>query len=136
MPKGLHYDALDAAVHRMAQCRAVSAAVHRHDFDFRHLVGANLDVLATHRRVRKYHPVRVDLAQEAEIARVEGLYIARVRLGDIARRVDLVVHGQHHALGLGLLAHRDACGIEQVAQAVKIRLGGIALGANQHHRLD
>src|SRR2546427_4241941 len=44
------------------------------------------------------HAVRVDLAQKAELTRAEGLHVGRVCLGDVARGVDLVVHGQHGAL--------------------------------------
>ena len=58
-----------------------------------------------------------------------------MRLSHVACRIDLVVHGQHHAHALGLLIHRDAGRIQQIAWAVKIRLRGIALGTDEHHWL-
>src|SRR5256885_15764176 len=55
-------------------------------------------VLAARGGGGEVHAVRVDLAQKAELTRAEGLHVGRVCLGDVARGVDLVVHGQHGAL--------------------------------------
>ena len=41
-----------------------------------------------------------------------------MRLGDAARRVDLIVHRQHHPLAAGFRGGGDADGIEQVAGTV------------------
>lgn len=92
-------------------------------------------MLAAQRGAGEDHLVVPHLTKNAEVTGLEGFHVAGVRLGDAARGVNLVVHGDHHALAGGLGGGGNADGIEQIARAVEVGRRGVALGADHDHRL-
>jgi hypothetical protein len=91
------------------------------------------DVLATQRRSREDHPIKVDKSEKTEIARLEGFDVRGVRLGDVAGRIDLIIERDHRALSFGCGINTYADSVQQIARPIKIFLGCISLSADQHN---
>jgi hypothetical protein len=65
---------------------------------------------------------------------VEGVDAERVRLGDVARALDLVVEDGQHAAAGGLGRGGEADGVEQVEVGVGADRARRPHGAGEHHR--
>lgn len=74
-------------------------------------------------------------AQAAPVAGLECLHVDRVHFGRIARRVDAVVQSHEHALAARRWFGADHEGVPQVARAVRIGRGCVALRTGEHHGL-
>jgi len=74
--------------------------------------------VAAVRRAVILDPVGVGVTDDPEIARAECLQVIGIRLGDVARRVDLTVRHDERTLAARLRRSRDPDRIEQVDRPV------------------
>jgi hypothetical protein len=81
----LNDDTLGALIRGRLNQRTGGAAINRDDFDARQRIRYKGDVLAPYRVAVKDHPVIVRVADEAEVAGVEGFDPGCVHLGTFDR---------------------------------------------------
>ena len=79
--------------------------------------------------------IGIDDAEDAVGPALERLHAQRVGLGDLARRVDLVVQHDQHAFAARVGRRRHAERVEQIRRAFVAERAGISHGADQHDRL-
>ena len=135
-----HDDTLRAKIGHGAQHRAVRAAVGIGDLDAREArrqpeLARGRRRMDAHRPAVDRDPVLVGMTEHAEIGRLEGLRAGAVRLGDLARGVDLVVEHRQHAHAARFRRAGDAHRVQQVEEGVGREPRGRALRPHQHHRL-
>ena len=78
--------------------------------------------------------VGVGVAQDAEVGRAEGLHAPVRGLGDLARRLDLVVQHHQHAAAPAAGRSRGAHAVQEVDRGIGRNARGRALRADHHHR--
>ena len=81
------------------------------------------------------HAVAIDVAEHAEIGRVERLQAVGRRLGDLARRLDLVVERNEHAEPARGRRRGRTDGAEQVHAGIAAQGAGGPLGSDHDHGL-
>ena len=78
---------------------------------------------------------RVDVSEQAKIARAEGLQVIRVRLGHVAPRVDLAIERHQHALAARLRGAGEPDRIEEVHLGVRAQTVVGTLRSGHYDRL-
>ncbi len=78
--------------------------------------------------------VAVGVAQDAEVGRAEGLHAPVRGLGDLARRLDLVVQQHQHAAAAAVGTGGRAHAVHEVDRGIGRQARGRPLRADQHDR--